>query len=486
VSVKLRPLSSRHRLTLWILTALLVVTVMGGMVVINRITSQLQDRADSELISVGTGAVQALELIPVAVLDEIGNEAAVGFRGDAIIILDGDGHMTALPSGNASDPDPLPDVSDFTMTELRRRSGVPFTLGDASGRDDSYRAVVFQLSDGSILIAARSLDDIHEAVHVLARVLLIAFIVLIVGVTALVWLISRHALKPLEDVIETAEAIESGTLSSRVEVASSAPDVERLADALNGMLARIEQAFGERERTELKLRQFVADASHELRTPLAAIVGYAELHNDGIAREPAQVDVAMRRIAAEGGRMQSLVDALLMLARLDEGRQLDDGLVELDAIAEESVHAATTIDAQRTFHLTMSPESTLVRGDAGALRQVVDNLLANVSAHTPPGTTAMVELHVEGADAVLTVTDDGPGLDAADVDKAFDRFWRAEQSRARPGGSGLGLSIVRELVHAHHGEITMHSAPGTGTCVELRVPTVRTRSSGTRIRGAPT
>jgi two-component system OmpR family sensor kinase len=246
--------------------------------------------------------------------------------------------------------------------------------------------------------------------------------------------------------------------------------VGRLADAMNTMLGRLEDAFAAKERSEARMRQFVGDASHELRTPLAAVIGYAELYQEHMARTPEQVDRVMGRIVAEGTRMQSLVEDLLLLARLDEGRPLARDAVDLAALVDDSVSAIRVIDPSRTFALSNACGDVEVIGDGVALRQIVDNLLSNVVAHTPPGTRAEVTLTVDGDAAVLTVTDDGPGMSDEHRARAFDRFWRAELARSRPGGSGLGLAIVAELVRAHGGSIDVESAPGQGCTFTVRLP----------------
>ena len=314
----------------------------------------------------------------------------------------------------------------------------------------------------------------HAVVKIVRKTFAVAALISILILCAVVWGISRHALKPLENVIETAHAIGAGNLSTRAEVRSTAPDVERLADAMNKMLGRLQTAFDKQERTEARLRQFVSDASHELRTPLAAILGNAELYHEGMAATPEEIDTAMQRITAEGMRMQSLVEDLLLLARLDEGRPLARDAVDLAAVVDEAVSAIRTVDGDHEFVVDAEPAAVI--GDQRALRQVVDNLLANVVTHTPAGTTAQVHLRATGGngddgEVWLAVSDDGPGMSADDAARIFDRFVRAEPARDRPGGAGLGLAIVDELVRAHHGTITVDTTSGRGTTFEIRLPT---------------
>jgi two-component system OmpR family sensor kinase len=243
------------------------------------------------------------------------------------------------------------------------------------------------------------------------------------------------------------------------------------------MLGRIETAFGERDATEAELResegrmrQFVADASHELRTPLAAISAYAELFERGASDRADDLERVMTGIASEAGRMGQLVEDLLLLARLDEGRPLARQPVELVALAGEAAQTARTVAPGWPIMLA-AREPVEVTGDGPRLRQVLDNLLSNVRAHTPPGTATVLSVGRDATSAVITCADDGPGLGTESADRVFERFFRADPSRSRQhGGAGLGLSIVDSIVHAHGG--TVRAEPGTdgGVTFTVRLP----------------
>jgi two-component system OmpR family sensor kinase len=243
------------------------------------------------------------------------------------------------------------------------------------------------------------------------------------------------------------------------------------------MLERIQDAFRQRDRTEAelrrseeRLRRFVADASHELRTPLAAVSAYAELFERGARTQPEDLARVMAGVRSEAARMGLLVEDLLLLARLDEGRPLERQPVELVRVAAEAVDAARMVDASWPAQLVAS-EPVEVVGDAARLRQVVDNLLANVRAHTPPGTRTTVRVAREGPQAVVDVSDDGPGLNAEQAERAFERFYRAEVSRSRQhGGAGLGLSIVAAIVAAHGGTVGVSDTEGGGATFTVRLP----------------
>jgi two-component system OmpR family sensor kinase len=223
------------------------------------------------------------------------------------------------------------------------------------------------------------------------------------------------------------------------------------------------------EASESKLRRFVADASHELRTPLAAVRAYAELFTRGASKRPDDLERSMKGISRESERMSVLVEDLLLLAHLDEGRPLEEEPVALDGVVGEALETARTLEPARPIEVSLAPLT--VPGDRDRLRQVIDNLLSNVRSHTPPDAPLAVKLARENGYAVLSVDDSGPGMDADQVSHAFERFYRADPSRARAsGGAGLGLAIVAAVVQAHGGKVEAESAPGEGTTFRVRLP----------------
>jgi len=279
----------------------------------------------------------------------------------------------------------------------------------------------------------------------------------------------RLGLRPLREIEGTASAIAAGDLSRRVERAEPRTEVGRLGLSLNAMLAQIESAFKARQISEERLRRFVADASHELRTPLAAVRAYAELFSRGAATRPADLERSMSGITRETERMTLLVDDLLLLARLDEGRPLEQEPVSLDEVVGEAVDAARVVDAKRPVSLDVEPATVI--GDRDRLRQVIDNLIANVRAHTPPGTPVAVGLHRIDGQAELSVSDSGPGFTEEEAARVFERFYRVDHSRTRAsGGVGLGLSIVAAVAEAHGGVATARPTPGGGATFLVAIP----------------
>lgn len=249
------------------------------------------------------------------------------------------------------------------------------------------------------------------------------------------------------------------------------------------MFERIEESFREKSESEERLRRFVADASHELRTPLTSIRGYAELAGRGGEEHPEDTARALQRIDEQSRRMSSLVEDLLMLARLDQHPELELERVDVAAIAREAVDDNRVIDTRRRYEIEATP--AIVDGDPLRLRQVVSNLLANARMHTPEGTTVWVRVSKNGDRAILEVSDNGPGLSPEAAEHAFERFYRADKSRSRAlGGSGLGLSIVNSIVGAHSGKASASTRPGGGALFRIELPARRPEEDGS-VRGQP-
>jgi two-component system, OmpR family, sensor kinase len=296
-------------------------------------------------------------------------------------------------------------------------------------------------------------DQVDRAVNVsvgrLGVILLIGSVAVGVLVFLGVTVVVRRGLLPIEAMAARADRITAGDLTERVSPEDPATEVGRLGAALNGMLARIQTFVAEREASAELTRRFFADASHELRTPLASLRANAELYQQGALTDRRQVDEAMRRIALEAQRMSGLVDDMLRLARLDQHPAGQFELVDLTAVVTGCCERAQIADPARTWHADIAPGLVLT-GDAELLGRAVDNLLANVRAHTPAGTTAAVVAATRRGAVIVEVRDNGPGVQAGQLSRLFDRFYRAGAPSQRPG-SGLGLAIVAAIATAHGG-----------------------------------
>ncbi len=353
------------------------------------------------------------------------------------------------------------------------RPGQLLTVGPTSGDGPHYRVRVTPSNGaaGGVTVVAVPLTETEETLNRLLLVegLVIGGVLLILGVLS--WLLVRVELRPLERIGRTADAIAAGDLSRRVDVAHEHSEVGRLGLALNAMLARLEGAFAERQASEDRLRRFLADASHELRTPLASIRGYAELFRIGAAREPEDVEKAMRRIEDESARMGALVEDLLMLARLDEVREQGAEPVDLAALVDDAVADARAVDPDRPIRAGGDEDGVVVLGDRDQLRQVLANLVRNALVHTPPGSPVEVDAGSSEAGIAVRVRDHGPGLPGVDSEELFGRFWRAEGGRERGrAGAGLGLAIVEAIVRAHGGSVRAENAAGGGAVFTVLLP----------------
>lgn len=340
----------------------------------------------------------------------------------------------------------------------------------------SYRVVARDIGDVRVIVGL-SLSDTNQTLAALGFVIAVSAIAAVTIVLLLGDMIIRRALRPLTSVIATTERISqlplasgNAQLTNRVRIEEPASEVERVQESMNRMLNHIEEAFDARALSERRVRQFVADASHELRTPLAAVRGYAEITRKHDAELSTDARASLERIEAAAHRMQALVDDLLLLARLDEGRELVRAEVDLSLLVVEAVADAQAAGRDHPISLELPEEPVVVAGDPLRLQQIVANLLANARVHTPEGTAIDVHLRAEGSEAVVDIVDAGPGIPVELQQSVFERFARGDSSRSRvAGSSGLGLAIVAALVEAHHGTISLTSEPGS-TAFTVRLP----------------
>ncbi len=410
-----------------------------------------------------------------------------------IEVLTTSGHVVANRQcsayvGNTKYSPQLPMQITGFSTQPGGRQIAYFTAASTTSGGPAFRVQVTKgyltnpitgASQNVLSVIAEPIGGTTNTLHTLLLIeLAVTAGALVLAVTAGWWLV-RLGLRPLEDVERTADSIAAGNLDQRVPGADEPTEVGRLARALNVMLERIQAAFAARVASENRLkesdrhlRQFVADASHELRTPIAAVSAYAELFERGAAQHPDDLPRVFTGIRTETARMERLVNDLLTLARFDEGLPLQIVPTELVGLAAEAVHTAGTVGPQWPVEFTAS-HPVEVMGDPVRLRQVIDNLLANVRAHTPPGTASSVRVDQEGETAEIVVRDAGPGMPTEEAARVFERFYRADASRARShGGSGLGLSIVAAIVTAHGGTVSASSAAGEGMTVTVRLPVI--------------
>jgi two-component system OmpR family sensor kinase len=350
-------------------------------------------------------------------------------------------------------------------------AATPFTVRGSDGVTE------FRMTDwpegrfgGQYIVLAVPLTDVNSTLRGLLLLESVISLGVIGGTAILAWFIISIGLRPLRRMGAVAGDIAAGDLSRRVEPATSKTEIGRLGLALNSMLSQIEAAFAQQTASESRLRRFIADASHELRTPLTSIRGYAEMLRRGAAQSPSDSELARRRIEDEAVRMSTLVDDMLLIARLDQGRPLEMKAVDLQAIARDAVFDAHAVAPQRDVKVD-APNPVVVTGDDTRLRQVVGNLMRNALVHTPSATPVEIAVSTENGFARISVADHGPGLRPDEVERIFEPFYRADPSRSRDrGGAGLGLSIVHAVVSAHGGSVRVRETDGGGATFEVELP----------------
>ncbi|HEX5828046.1 MAG TPA: HAMP domain-containing sensor histidine kinase [Candidatus Limnocylindrales bacterium] len=465
-------MSLRSRLVLALAAMLAVSLVLAGVALVGLTRQSLAEGVDRELVAIASASDRFRRLPDIAGENEAGRRVAV-------MRLDRRGAIQrAFPSGFASDPDPLPELPVYP-------DGIPSSAFDtietrtAADGSVAYRVIMARGPAGSAVAVAAPLTGVEEATRALVQTLLIVGALALVVLVVLAWVILRRGLRPLEQLEGAARAITAGDLSHRTGIPHDQTEVGRVGAAFDTMVDQLEAGFASQQaaldakaRSEERLRRFVADASHELRTPLTAVRGYADLYRAGGLADPGALEAAMERIGTEGRRMALLVDDLLLLARLDQGRPLRADPVDLSRVARDAVTDARALEPARPITDDVEPAISIT-GDEDRIRQVVGNLLANVRVHTPadaPLAVVLRALPAEGA-AELRVIDRGPGIAEEHAPHVFDRFYRADPGRSRErGGSGLGLSIVASITHALGGQLWHEPTPGGGATFVLRLP----------------
>jgi two-component system OmpR family sensor kinase len=385
----------------------------------------------------------------------------------SVTLLDIDGKLIGQVGGELGGQNFA--VTRMQSNEVAKYKNKPFTIKGIDDEPD-IRALAQLLPTGmGTVIVANSLAEVDKT---LSR---LRFLFLILGLIALLaialsarWIIAI-GLRPLEKVEDTAEAIAAGDLSARLPAAKPNTEVGRLTTSLNTMLGRIEESFAVRVASENKLRRFVADASHELRTPLTAIRGFAELHRQGAVVGEDKTKELITRIEKESIRMSTLVEDLLLLARLDQSRELISDPVDLNTLITEVVASARAAGPDHPIEVNLGESEIFVLGDSLRIHQVIANLLANARTHTPVGTKIVITAEQGINETTISVSDNGPGLSQADQEKIFERFYRADPARVRNSieGSGLGLSIVDAVMTAHGGYVSVKSNLGEGSTFTL-------------------
>lgn len=476
--------SLTFRLVLTAVALVLVVTVLVGVAATVALDSRLTAQLDEQVSQTSAVAQRLATGAPPQGSDrDPGN-----VRPDSLIgVFRDDGQVFGSLAGQGDDSSSLGSAVLGELGEVPSDGRIrEVALADVG----TYRVKAVDLVGGVVVVGLPT-KEVDEALASLVRaeVLLIALGGVLAAAGAL--LVVRRQLRPLREVAQTAHAVSELPLSAgEIHLSERVPahltsentEVGQVGAALNTLLAHVESSLEARQRSELQVRQFVADASHELRTPLATIVGYAELART--RPDPDNVATALAKVSEESGRMTALVEDLLLLARLDAGRPLGSEPVDLTRLLLEAVSDAQVLAPAHHWRLELPDESVEVLGDEARLHQVITNLLTNARKHTPAGTTVTVSATPAG----FVVSDDGPGFAPDLVSHAFERFARGDTARERTGGAGLGLALVHAIVTSLGGVVTLTSTPGDTRFSVRLVPTVPTAPAavvGSAPDGAP-
>ena len=467
--------SLRNRLTIGVLVLSAIGFIGAGVGSQALLRNYLIHQVDDQLLSVVGGTAERLDRAGIERNSDDDNEdqparAATPLNrvptSISVTVLDPFGNLIGGIGGDLNSNKITDYVKGLLPGQVAAYGNRPFTI-EAPGPDFRVATTVLPSSLGSVIVA-QSLADFDRTTRQIGTVFLIIGSLVLLFIAFASRQVIKVGMRPLERIEETAEKIAAGDLSARLDNFEPDTEVGRLSTSLNTMLSRIEEAFDARMQSEDKLRRFVADASHELRTPLTAIRGFAELYRQGAVPEGEKTQELIARIEKESMRMGYLVEDLLMLARMDQSRELVISDVNLSELVQEAVTSAQAAGPEHSITTNISA-GVATKGDADKIYQVVTNLLANARAHTPAGTTITVSTFTDGKDSCVTVADNGPGLSAEDQARIFERFYRVDASRQRNSkdGSGLGLSIVDAVMRAHEGEVTVASELGKGAVFTL-------------------
>ncbi|WP_408895976.1 sensor histidine kinase [Nocardioides sp. R1-1] len=462
---RLLPRSLTSRLVVTAVALVAVVSLLVGTVTALGMRAWLMDRLDGD-VRTALARERGAGLAPAG---PAGERTFIGQPGLLTATLGPAGDEGFLFPETARGEAVLLD--DSALAELRGLEAGAETV--AIPGHGSYRVLARSIG-GTTFVKGLPTDDVDAATLSLVRwelaLTLLGIVVAAIAGTAVV----RRQLRPLTEVAATAHAVAGLPLAEgEIGVTERVPDhltdprteAGQVGLALNRLLAHVESSLSARHRSEQQVRQFVADASHELRTPLTTIAGYTELARR--RGDPRTTAVALAKVEEEAGRMTALVEDLLLLARLDQGRSLLADPVDLTRLLLEAVDDSRVVAPDHRWQVVLPAdgEPVVVTGDEHRLHQVATNLLANARRHTPAGTTVTVTVHSDGFD----VHDDGPGFPPGLVDTAFERFTRGDPSRHRSDGVGLGLALVQAIVAAHGGAVSLHSLPGD-TRLRVRLP----------------
>jgi two-component system OmpR family sensor kinase len=454
-------MSLRSRV-LWAFAAIAAIVVAAAVVVTATIHTHLVDQLDNRLVAFASAA-------PSLETSQDGSEpppSADAERPSDVLrgYVDTSGELWVIYAPNVGETDAVPLI---TAKQLPSH-GSTFFSAPSSGDGAGFR-VYARARENYIDITAASLDEVYATTRELIVIQAAAIAAVLAGLALVAVWVVRLGVNPMRRMVAASTAIAEGELDVRLEGAASGSESAELAASLNAMIENLTEAITVRERSQARLRAFVADASHELRTPLTTVLGYAELYRKGALTRKAEVADAWARTEAEASRMRRLVNDMLDLAAYDAEPRIMTSSVDLLTLATDV--AADIRIAHADAHIAVHGDPALVEASPDGLRQALLNVLGNALEHG--GAHVDVAVGQTGTLAWIVVADDGPGMPPEIAARATERFVRADASRSRAqGGAGLGLAITAVIVEAHGGSVAIESAPGAGTTVTISVPVV--------------
>ncbi|MDA2993078.1 MAG: HAMP domain-containing sensor histidine kinase [Actinomycetota bacterium] len=470
-----------NRLTLGVVLLSAMGVIASDVAAQTLLRSYLTEQMDSELTNVAGGSFERVEEAGIAYEARENEEVGQGRRAArvplqrvptsiSVTLIGPAGIVLGQIGGDLNRTEITSYLQAITPEQVIERADRPFTI-DTPQSD--FRAIAQRLPSGlGTVVVAQSFEDIDRTLRRLQGLFILIGLVMISFIALASRKVITVGLRPLATVEETAVRIAEGDLTARLPDVKPNTEVGRLVNTLNTMLGRIEESFAARLESESKLRRFVADASHELRTPITAIRGFAELHRQGAVAGEEKTKELIGRIENESKRMGSLVEDLLLLARLDQSRQMKSEPVNLSKLVLDAVESARAAGPSHPVAFNHFDEEIYALGDNDRIHQVVANLLANARTHTPAGTAIDVSVTQSDDGVRIRVADNGPGLSRRDQERIFERFYRADSSRVRTDGegTGLGLSIVDAVMRAHAGQVSVESEIGKGAAFTLFFP----------------
>lgn len=469
-----------NRLTVGVVLLSTMGVVASDVAAQSLLRSYLTQEVDKELLSVAGGSIPRLDRAGIE-SDEDEFESYQGRKREqsplrsiptstSVTLIGPAGVVLGQIGGDLNTTEITSHLSALTPEKIANYGDQPFTI-ETDAHD--FRVLTRTLPSGfGRVVVAHSFEDIDRILARLQGLFILIGLVMIFFIALASRKVITVGLRPLANVEATAELIAEGDLTARLPDVKPNTEVGRLVSTLNTMLGRIEESFAARLESESKLRRFVADASHELRTPITAIRGFAELHRQGAVTGEEKTKELIGRIENESKRMGSLVEDLLLLARLDQSREMKSEPVDLIKIVSDAVASARAAGPNHKVNFDGQSEEIYTLGDSDRIHQVVANLLANARTHTPAGTIIDVSVKQDLDGVRIRIADNGPGLSAADQSRIFERFYRADASRVRTDGegTGLGLSIVDAVMRAHAGLVSVDSELGKGATFTLFFP----------------